>query len=62
MATQAEVDAGLKVLDDNLNRLVKPLYRSTVDEMLTEDIKFNLILDILNAAREARQKNKPEPA
>ena len=62
MATQAEVDAGLRVLDDNLKRLVKPMYRSTVDEMMTEDIKFNLILDILNAAREARQKNKPEPA
>jgi hypothetical protein len=56
MATQAEVDAGLAVLNENLDRLVKPLYRSTVDEMLTEDIKFNLILDILNAARTARQK------
>lgn len=53
MATQKEVDAGLTVLNDMLDRTVSAFYRSAVDAILTEDVKFNLILDIVDAAKKA---------
>ncbi len=54
MATQKEIDAGLIVLNGMLDRTVSSFYRSAVDAILTDDVKFNLILDIVEAAKKAR--------
>jgi hypothetical protein len=55
MATQAEVDAGLEVVNQYLDRIVSPWARPTVNEMLTDDVKFNLVLEVLNAAAKTRK-------
>lgn len=52
MATQREVDAGLEVLNKLIEEHVPTMFQS----QLTEDMRFNLVLDILNAAARVRKK------
>jgi hypothetical protein len=52
VATQREVDAGLEVLNKLIEENVPAMFQS----QLTEDMRFNLVLDILNAAAMARKK------
>jgi len=61
MATQREMDAGLGVLNAWIEENVTGFGSDIVKERFTEDLRYNLVLDIINATNEAvRQKKKPD--